>query len=132
VKDPRQIYAEIGEAAFHQLTTAFYSGVAHDPVLRPLYPDEDLEPARQRLTLFLIQYFGGPRTYDAERGHPRLRMRHLPFKIGQAERDAWMRHIRAGLATLDLAEDTREAMDRYFEDASNFLMNAGEVRLLPR
>ena len=132
MKDPRQIYAEIGEAAFHQLTTAFYAGVADDPLLRPLYPDDDLEPARRRLTLFLIQYFGGPRVYDAERGHPRLRMRHLLFKIGQAERDAWMGHMRAGLAALELADDTREAMDRYFEDASTFLMNAGEVRLLPR
>src|SRR5205807_343770 len=97
MKDPRTIYAELGDEGFEELTKGFYDGVAEDPVLRPLYPGSDLEPARHRLKLFLIQYFGGPTTYSDERGHPRLRIRHVPFAIGPAERDAWVRHMRAGL-----------------------------------
>ena len=133
MKDPRTIYAEIGEDAFERLTQAFYGGVANDPVLRRLYPDADLEPARQRLKLFLIQFFGGPTTYSDQRGHPRLKIRHVPFAIGQAERDAWVRHMQAGLDQLELAADTREAMERYFEDAATFLINRreGEPERIP-
>jgi hemoglobin len=123
VIDPRTIYATIGEEAFHQLTAKFYEGVAQDPLLRPLYPEEDLEPARRRLALFLIQYFGGPTTYSDERGHPRLRMRHVPFPIGQAQRDAWMTHMGAGLDALEVAPEVKAAMRRYFEDAATFLIN---------
>src|SRR5262245_56229825 len=124
MKDPRTIYAEIGEDTFHQLTRAFYGGIAQDPLVRPLYPEADLEPSRRRLALFLIQYFGGPRTYSEERGHPQLRGRHMPFTITPSHRDAWMGHMRSALASLDLAEDTRQAMERYFEDASTFLVNS--------
>jgi hemoglobin len=127
VRDPRTIYAAIGEEAFHRLTSAFYAGVATDPLLRPLYPDEDLEPARRRLALFLIQYFGGPTTYSDERGHPRLRMRHMPFPIDGAARDAWMRHMTVALDALSLPPDIDEAMRRYFDDASRFLMNRAEA-----
>ncbi|MBM4418319.1 MAG: globin [Chloroflexi bacterium] len=123
MRDPRSVYPEIGEEAFHDLTRTFYAGVANDPLLRPLYPEEDLEGARQRLTSFLIQFFGGPPTYSMERGHPRLRMRHLPFRIDGAARDAWVTHMRTGLDRLDLAADVRETMDRYFEDAATFLIN---------
>ena len=77
-----------GEETFTRLVTAFYAGVADDPLLRPLYPDADLGPARERLTMFLVQYWGGPRDYSEQRGHPRLRMRHAPFPIGPDERDA--------------------------------------------
>src|SRR3954466_5110174 len=83
---------------FESLVGGFYARVAVDPVLRPLYPAADLAGARRRLTLFLAQYWGGPRTYDAERGHPRLRMRHAPFPIGPAERDAWLRLMREAIA----------------------------------
>lgn len=122
-RDPRTIYAEIGAEGFDRLTAAFYAGVAEDPLLRPLYPEPDLEPARQRLALFLIQFFGGPTTYSDQRGHPRLRMRHLPFSIDQAARDAWMRHMTAALDSLELAPDVDEAMRRYFEDAATFMIN---------
>ena len=83
-----------GEPTFRRLVDEFYAGVAADPLLRPMYPEEDLGPAADRLTLFLMQYWGGPNTYSAQRGHPRLRMRHAPFRVGPAERDAWLRHMR--------------------------------------
>ena len=91
-----------GEETFTQLVHAFYQGVADDPVLRPLYPEDDLGPAEERFRLFLMQYWGGPRTYSEERGHPRLRMRHAPFSIGPRERDAWLARMRDALDTLDL------------------------------
>ena len=118
------IYREVGAEKLHELTRRFYEGVAQDPILRPLYPDEDLEPARRRLALFLIQYFGGPRDYAAERGDPRLRMRHMPFKVDPAARDAWMRHMRAALDAVDLPEHARRTMLGYFEQVSTFLTNA--------
>src|ERR1700737_1274025 len=84
-----------GAATFRTLVARVCAGVAPDPILRPIYPDEDLSSATERLTLFLIQYWGGPDTYSATRGHPRLRLRHQPFSIGRAERDAWLRTITA-------------------------------------
>src|SRR6478672_9290325 len=84
------VYAQISDEGFEQLVAAFYRRVASDSILRPLYPDYDLSGAERRLRMFLIQYFGGPTTYSEERGHPRLRMRHAPFVIGEAERDAWI------------------------------------------
>ena len=80
-----------GEETFRRLVHRFYAGVADDPVLRPLYPEPDLDGAEERLRMFLVQYWGGPRTYSDRRGHPRLRMRHAPFRIGRRERDAWLR-----------------------------------------
>jgi hemoglobin len=112
-----------GEAAFRLLVERFYAGVADDPLLRPLYPDEDLADAADHLTLFLIQYWGGPSTYNDERGHPRLRMRHQPFAIGPAERDAWLGHMRAAVESLDLAPAVRKAMIDYFEAASTAMIN---------
>src|SRR5437762_249686 len=94
-KDAR-IVSHRRAAFFESLVDRFYAGVASDPVLRAIYPEpDDLARARHRLTLFLAQYWGGPRTYDAERGHPRLRMRHAPFAIGPVERDAWLTHMNA-------------------------------------
>lgn len=112
-----------GEPTFRKLVTEFYAGVATDPLLRPIYPEEDLSPATERLTLFLIQYWGGPHTYSQQRGHPRLRMRHAPFKIGPAERDAWLRQMRRALDTLDLppAQDAR--LWDYLTNAAQFLVN---------
>ncbi|MGH3624123.1 MAG: globin, partial [Sciscionella sp.] len=83
-----------GEQAFRRIVGRFYAEVAEDEVLRPVYPEEDLGPAEERLRLFLMQYWGGPHTYSDQRGHPRLRMRHAPFKIGPIERDAWLRCMR--------------------------------------
>src|SRR5690349_7096792 len=85
-----------GQPYFDELVDTFYRGIESDPLLRPLYP-EDLGPPRRHLALFLGQYWGGPATYNQERGHPRLRMRHFPFRIGQAERDAWLGHMRAAV-----------------------------------
>src|SRR4030081_86690 len=93
-----------GEAVFTSLVERFYAGVATAPVLRPLYP-EDLEPPKRHLALFLMQYWGGPRTYSEERGHPRLRMRHFPFRIGQLERDAWLSHMGTAVETSDASAD---------------------------
>ena len=86
-----------GHAFFDLLIARFYAAVADDPVLRPLYPEEDLGPAAERLKLFLEQYWGGPTTYSQERGHPRLRLRHAPFPVDAAAHDAWLRHMRAAL-----------------------------------
>ena len=112
-----------GEATFRLLVARFYAGVADDPLLRPLYPDEDLANATEHLTLFLIQYWGGPSTYNEKRGHPRLRMRHQPSAIGQAERDAWLGHMRAAVESVDLVPAVRKAMIDYFEAASTAMIN---------
>jgi hemoglobin len=114
-----------GEEPFRSLVADFYRGVEADPLLRPMYP-EDLEPARERLALFLIQYWGGPRTYDVLRGHPRLRMRHFPFPIGTAERDAWLRHMRAALDAAALPDPAPELMWAHFHHVAHFLVNREE------
>lgn len=113
-----------GEPTFRTLVRRFYGLVAEDPVLRPVYPEEDLSGATERLTLFLIQYWGGPATYSEQRGHPRLRMRHLPFAIGQAERDAWLANMTAAVESLDLAPAVRKALLDYFDTASTAMINA--------
>ena len=112
-----------GEPAFRTLVERFYGRVAGDPVLRRVYPEADLSGATERLTLFLIQYWGGPSTYSEQRGHPRLRMRHQPFAIGQAERDAWLRHMSEAVASLDLAPAVRKTLLDYFETASTAMIN---------
>lgn len=112
-----------GEKTFRVLVERFYERVASDPLLRPIYPEADLTSATERLTLFLIQYWGGPNTYSARRGHPRLRLRHQPFAIGQAERDAWLGHMTAAVESLDLAPDVREAFLDYFATASTAMIN---------
>ena len=113
-----------GEQTFRTLVERFYAGVATDPLLRPLYPEQDLAPAADRLTLFLIQYWGGPNTYSATRGHPRLRMRHVPFTIGSAERDAWLRHMADALASLGLAPELADELWRYLTMAAESLRNS--------
>ena len=106
-----------GEATFRRLVERFYARVAVDPILRPVYPEADLSGATERLTLFLIQYWGGPNTYSRERGHPRLRMRHQPFTIGRRERNAWLGHMRAAVDSLDVSASVRKALLDYFETA---------------
>ena len=113
-----------GEDTFHRLVSAFYRGVAEDPVLRPVYPSKNLGSAEEHLRLFLIQYWGGPRTYDELRGHPRLRMRHAHFVIGEAERDAWLRHMRAALDEIGLDEAHDAQLWEYLVMAAHSLMNA--------
>jgi len=118
------VYDRVGGMSFFErLVGRFYDGIATDPVVRPLYPEEDLAGARHRLTLFLAQYWGGPRTYDEERGHPRLRMRHFPFAIGPAERDRWLIHMRAAITELDPPPDVADALERYFEQAAEAMRN---------
>jgi len=113
-----------GEPTFRLLVQRFYEGVTMDPLLRPLYPEEDLEPAADRLALFLIQYWGGPGTYSQTRGHPRLRMRHAPFVIGEAERDAWLRHMRTALDSLVLPEDVAGPIWEYLKMAADSMRNS--------
>ncbi|MBW8484197.1 globin [Actinomadura parmotrematis] len=113
-----------GEETFRRLVRRFYQGVADDPLLRPLYPEEDLGPAEDRLRLFLIQYWGGPNTYSRERGHPRLRMRHVPFVIGEAERDAWLRHMRDAVDELGLPDQLSGMLWDYFTMAARSMVNA--------
>lgn len=112
-----------GEPFFTALVDRFYDGVAGDPVLRPLYPD-DLAESRAHLALFLAQYWGGPPRYGELRGHPRLRMRHAPFVIGELERDAWLRHMTGAIRSAGLAPDDEAEMLAYVEMAANQLMNA--------
>ena len=113
-----------GEAFFVQLVDAFYEAVAEDETLRPMYP-EDLEESKRHLTLFLIQYWGGPGTYQEERGHPRLRMRHAPFRITKSARDAWLVAMNAALVSVrdQLSDEQFDEMTSYFEMAASQLRN---------
>jgi hemoglobin len=112
-----------GGPTFRKLVAAFYAEVAKDPVLRPMYPEQDLGPAEQRLRMFLIQYWGGPTTYSQLRGHPRLRMRHAPYKVGPDERDAWLRCMRAAIDTLALAPEHERTLWEYISRAAQFMVN---------
>ena len=117
-----------GEPFFVDLVDRFYLGVAGDPLLRPLYPDDLAEPARH-LALFLMQYWGGPPTYNEQRGHPRLRMRHAPFVIGPSERNAWLSHMFAALDELEAAgrigKSDAEELRAYLDMAARQLINTG-------
>ena len=122
--DPLTLYDRAGGSSFFEvLVGRFYDGVETDELLRPIYPEPDLAGARRRLTLFLIQYWGGPTTYDQERGHPRLRMRHAPFAIGPAERDRWLVHMRAAVAELAPPADVAAELERYFTMAAEAMRN---------
>ena len=112
-----------GEKTFRLLVERFYARVAGDEVLRAIYPEQDLAGATERLTLFLIQYWGGPKTYSELRGHPRLRLRHQPFAIGSNERNLWLGHMTAAVESLELAPSVRKALLDYFETASTAMIN---------
>ena len=124
----RSFYDEVGGAeTFRAIVSKFYELVREDEILRPLYPDDELDAAEVRLRMFLEQYWGGPRTYSDQRGHPRLRMRHAPFKVGPFERDAWLRcmHIavdEVDAQTLDAAH--RKALLDYLEMAAHSMVNS--------
>lgn len=115
-----------GMPFFEALVGRFYDGVADDPVLRPLYPEPDLSGARHRLTLFLAQYWGGPRTYDAERGHPRLRMRHASFHVNPDARDRWLAHMRAAVDEIGLAPLHEATLWDYLQRAAHAMVNTFE------
>jgi hemoglobin len=117
-------YEEVGgHATFDRLVTRFYAAVRRDPVLAPMYPQDDWEGAETRLRGFLEQYWGGPTTYSDERGHPRLRMRHAPFAIGPAERTAWLRHMRAAVDSLELTREQDATLWGYLEMAAQSMQN---------
>jgi hemoglobin len=114
-----------GEETFTRLVRRFYAEVAADPQLRAVYPSKDLGPAQEHLRLFLMQYWGGPGTYSQQRGHPRLRMRHAHFAIGEAERDAWLSHMRTALDELGLEPGYDDQLWQYLVMAAHSLVNAG-------
>lgn len=115
-----------GHDTFVRLVDVFYDGVASDEVLRSMYPEEDLGPAKERLTLFLEQYWGGPTTYSEQRGHPRLRMRHAPFKVNPDARDRWLRHMRTAVDSLGLAPIHEAQLWDYLERAAFSMINTFE------
>jgi hemoglobin len=121
-------YEAVGGAdTFRTIVSRFYAQVRDDEILRPLYPEDDLDGAEERLRMFLEQYWGGPRTYSDLRGHPRLRMRHSPFRIGFIERDAWLRCMHTAVASIDAAtldDEHRRALLDYLEMAAQSMVNA--------
>jgi hemoglobin len=112
-----------GRPTFERLVRRFYEGVASDPVLLPMYPEVDLEGAIQRLTGFLEQYWGGPGTYSEERGHPRLRQRHMPFKVNPDARDRWLQHMRVAVDSLELSPLHDATLWAYLERAAHAMVN---------
>ena len=121
--DPAPLHDRVGGSAFFvDLVERFYEGVAADPLLRRLYPEE-LGPGKRALTLFLVQYWGGPTTYSDEKGHPRLRMRHFPFTIGTAERDRWYHHMSAAVRASGAGPDEQAELLAYFDMAATAMIN---------
>jgi hemoglobin len=121
--EEQHVYAAIGHAGFDRLVDAFYRQVPSDDVLGPMYPADDLEAAQHRLRDFLIFRFGGPQTYIEQRGHPRLRIRHAPFAIGQAARDRWLQLMTHALAEAALPDEPRRILQSFFESTTTFLIN---------
>ena len=115
-----------GHETFRRLVQRFYAGVAGDPELRALYPPNDLGPAEVHFRMFLEQYWGGPSTYSQDRGHPRLRMRHAPFKVTISQRDRWLKHIMAAVDSLDLTPENDLILRDYFDRAAQSLVNSLE------
>jgi hemoglobin len=124
----RSFYDEVGgHDTFHAIVSRFYQLVREDEILRPLYPEDELDAAEERLRMFLEQYWGGPRTYSDQRGHPRLRMRHAPFRIGFIERDAWLRCMHTAVASIDsetLDDEHRKELLAYLEMAAHSMVNS--------
>ncbi|NDE71969.1 MAG: globin [Actinobacteria bacterium] len=117
-------YEEMGgHATFEQLVSHFYALVAVDPILRPMYPDDDFKGAAERLLMFLEQYWGGPTTYGEKRGHPRLRMRHALFSIGEVERDAWLRNMRSAVDELKMSDELKDELWNYLQMAADAMVN---------
>lgn len=118
------LYEEMGgHQTFEQLVSHFYALVSVDPILRPMYPDDDMKGAAERLMLFLEQYWGGPHTYSEQRGHPRLRMRHAPFYISEVERDAWLRNMKSAVDELEMQPELKNQLWDYMLMAANSMVN---------
>lgn len=118
-----QVYARIGEEGFARLVRAFYQQVPEDDILGPMYPPEDLPGAEVRLRDFLVGRFGGPPRYVEQRGHPRLRMRHMPFAIDQRARDRWMTLMERALADARLPDDVTALMREFLAQVATFMVN---------
>ncbi|MGC4042294.1 MAG: globin [Armatimonas sp.] len=126
MQDISEVWATLGEGqedAIRELVARFYEGIPSDPYLGPMYPKEDMAGAQERLTLFLIQRFGGPATYSEQRGHPRLRMRHGEFAVTPAARDAWIARMEAALEATPALESVRTELSQFFEEVAIFLQN---------
>ena len=124
MSDETNLYEAMGgRATFEQLVSHFYALVAVDPVLRPMYPDEDFKGAAERLLMFLEQYWGGPKTYSEQRGHPRLRMRHSAFYISEVERDVWLQHMKSAVDQLEMKDELRSDLWNYLEMAAHSMVN---------
>ena len=118
-------YEEIGGfETFRRIVATFYAGVAEDPALRPMYPEEDLGPAEERFLHFLVQYWGGPTTYSDNRGHPRLRMRHAPFAVTPAAAQRWLVHFREALDSVQLTPEQDARFWEYVTHAAQFMVNS--------
>ena len=128
MSDEVSLYQEVGGSDFFiELVNKFYEGVINDEVIISLYPDRnDLEGAKERLSLFLMQYWGGPTTYSDERGHPRLRQRHFPFAIGERERDHWLMHMQGAIDAMPTSDSVRTRLSEYMSNAAQHLVNAGQ------
>lgn len=123
----QSFYERVGGAkTFEELAKVFYQGVSQDPLLKPMYPEEDLGPAERRLRMFLEQYWGGPDTYQKERGHPRLRMRHAPYKIGPKAKAAWLANMKRAVDTLNLPPADEAELWDYLERAAHAMLNTFE------
>lgn len=120
----QEIYSHIGEDGFTKLVAHFYAQVPANPILGPMYPQQDMVGAERRLRLFLIQRFGGPTTYDTERGHPRLRMRHAPFVVNMAARDAWMEMMNNALDACAFEEAVDQTLRQFLSHTATFLINS--------
>ena len=122
---PQSFFDEVGgHEVFAGIIARFYQIVATDPILRPLYPEEDLGPAEDRFLMFLEQYWGGPRTYSDQRGHPRLRMRHAPFVIGPRERDAWLAAMQTAVFEAPMTDEQKERLWDYLVMAADSMVNS--------
>jgi hemoglobin len=128
MSDEVSLYQEVGGSDFFvELVNKFYEGVINDEVIISLYPDRtDLEGAKERLSLFLMQYWGGPTTYSDERGHPRLRQRHFPFAIGERERDHWLMHMQGAIDAMPTSDSVRTRLSEYVSNAAQHLVNTGQ------
>lgn len=125
--DDSSFYAAVGgHETFQRIVDAFYEGVAGDDVLRPMYPEEDLGPANERMVQFLEQYWGGPTTYSERRGHPRLRARHSPFRVNPLARDRWLTHMTAAVRSVGLAPIHESELLDYLERAAHSMINTFE------
>ena len=126
-----EVYGQIGEDGFTRLVAAFYKQVPGDDILGPMYPKDDMHGAEERLRDFLVGRFGGPQRYMEQRGHPRLRMRHMPFKLDQRARDRWVQLMDRALDEAQLPKEPAELLRAFFHHMATFLLNTPTPGSLP-